>query len=129
VAKTGGILEGQEPYFVWGYGRNGFQFLVGSNSVSWLRWCAGRNTGGASAFCWPFPPMNTSARTGRKWNERPIQEVVVRVLVIVKMLGTERIHDRDPDTLARPKLGVGRATMDGTFVPFTWGEPLPKIEA
>ena len=35
---------------------------------------------------------------------------------------------RGPETLARPQLGewVGLA-LDGTFVPFTWGEPLPRI--
>jgi hypothetical protein len=42
VVKTGGILEYQEPNIVWDHGRNRFQFLpVGSNNVSWLRWCAG----------------------------------------------------------------------------------------
>jgi hypothetical protein len=39
---------------------------------------------------------------------------------------------RGPETLARPsQLGVGRPTeaMDGTFVPFTWGELLLRLGA
>jgi hypothetical protein len=39
--------------------------------VCWL------NTGGAGAFGWPSRRVNTSARTGRKWNERSIQDVMV----------------------------------------------------
>jgi hypothetical protein len=69
--------------------------------------------------------MNTSARTGRKWNERPIQEVVVRVLVIVKMLGTELIRDRDPDTLGPSKTGSRACDYGWDFRPIYVGRATP----